>query len=307
MSPAYGCDFPVERDAITLTDWAEAVMLVEEMAEFSEADLRGRIIEQAEVEPDEDEIPGRQQVEDILREVDRRARFAPASYPFRRGEYGIERSDQRLIGIYAFLLYLSMPDTPFRRQVYSNAVTPLFDFVGAAALSDLLGGEAQVIRFGWPVTGDRPTGPRKALLWLTAELGLSHDKGAPLSEGLKDGGVDVVLWRPFEDGRGGFPILLAQCTVGRREWQKKGRDIQRPIWRRYLGLGWDPPTALVLPFCVHQPDRFHAWDLANHDVSYIIDRVRLLELLSSVKPTDITEHERIREWTSERARDLALT
>lgn len=306
MSSVYGCEFPSKRDAISLTDWAEAVMLVEEIDEFSEADLRGRIVEQAEDEVAGEELPGRQHVEDILREVARRAKHAPDAYPFIRNEYGIERVKDRPTGIYSFLLYLSMPEAPFRNKVYGNAITPLFDYVGAAALADLLGAKACVIRFGWPVSDGRPTGPRAALVWLTDRLGLEHDKLAPLSEKLKDGGVDVVLWRPFKDGRGGFPILLAQCTVGHREWQKKGRDIQRPLWRRYLGLGWDPPTALVLPFCVHRPDRFQAWDIANHDVNYIIDRIRLLELLGGVEPGDIPKHDQIQQWTSECERELAL-
>lgn len=306
MTVVYGCEFPSQRDVITLTDWAEAVMLVEGISEFSEADLRGRIVEQAEDEVAADEIPGRQQTEDILREVARRARHAPSTYPFRRGGYGIERANERLVAVYAFLLFLSMPETPFRKTVYSNAVTPLFDFVGAAALADLLGTEAQVIRFGWPVSGGRPTGPRTALEWLSAELGLDHDKTAPVSQAVKDAGVDVVLWRPFKDGRAAFPILLAQCTVGRVEWQRKGRDIQRSLWRRYLGLGWDPPTALVLPFCIHEPDRFEAWGLVNHDVSYIVDRIRLMELLSNVEQQDISEHAQIEQWTTARERELAL-
>lgn len=139
MSQVYGCDFPSARDAVTLTDWAEAVMIVEERSEFSESDLRGRIAEQAEDEVEEDEMRGRQQVEDIVREVNRRAKYAPQTYPFRRTEFGIERIESSYLSIYSFLLLLSMREAPFRDSVYSNDVTPLFDFVGAAALADLFG------------------------------------------------------------------------------------------------------------------------------------------------------------------------
>jgi hypothetical protein len=306
MSQVYGCDFPSDRDALTLTDWAEAVILVEELAELSEADLRGRIVEQAEDEVAEDEPPGRQLVEDILREVGRRAKYAPDTYPFRRTEFGIERADTPFLTIYSFLLILSMREAPFRESVYSNEVTPLFDFVGAAALSDLFGTRAHMIRFGWPITGDRPSGSRGALEWLADQLGLTHDKSAPVNQKLKDGGVDVVIWRPFQDGRLGFPVLLAQCTVGQREWEKKGRDIQKTLWRRYLGLPGSPPTALVLPFCVHHPDRFEAWDAVSHEVTFLVDRIRLLDLLAEVDPTTITEHEKIDSWTTKRVQDLAL-
>jgi hypothetical protein len=306
MSRVYGCDFPSDRDALTLTDWAEAVMIVEDLAEFSEADLRGRIVEQTEDELPKDEPAGRQYVEDVLREVGRRGKYAPQTYPFRRTEFGIERTDSAYLSLYSFLLFLSMREAPFRDSVYSNEVTPLFDFVGAAALADLFGKKARTIRFGWPITGDRPTGPRVALEWLATQLGLNHDKSAPLRSKLKDGGVDIVIWRPFEDGRIGFPILLAQCTVGLHEWEKKGRDIQRKLWRRYLGLPGSPPTALVLPFCVHRPDRFEVWEIVSHEVTFLIDRIRLLDLFTEIDPTAITEHERIADWTHERLQDLAL-
>jgi hypothetical protein len=306
MSQVYGCDFPSDRDAITLTDWAEAVMIVEDLAEFSEADLRGRIAEQTDDEAAGDEASGRQHVEDVLREVSRREKFASEAYPFRRTEFGIQRVNSPHLSIYSFLLFLSMREAPFRDSVYSNEVSPLFDFVGAAALSDLFGSRARTIRFGWPITGERPTGPRVALEWLASQLGLKHDKDAPLRARLKDGGVDVVIWRPFEDGRVGFPILLAQCTVGYREWEKKGRDIQRKLWSKYLGLPSSPPTALVLPFCVHRPDRFEVWEIVSHEVTFLIDRIRLLDLLAAVDPTSILDHDKIRAWTEERMQDLAL-
>src|SRR5689334_7323075 len=125
MSQVYGCDFPSDRDAMTLTDWAEAVMIVEELPEFSDADLRGRIVEQAEDEVEGDEMKGRQQVEDILREVSRRSKYAPHTYPFRHTEFGIERIESSSISIYSFLLFLSMREVPFRDAVYSNEITPL--------------------------------------------------------------------------------------------------------------------------------------------------------------------------------------
>lgn len=305
MTRTFACSLPVERDALSLTDWAEAVMLIEQINEFSDTDLRGRIAEHHDG-VDDDEEPGRQEVEDVLREVERRTRHAPNVYPFVRNSVGIELANPRLLKVYAFLLWLSLPNSPFREKVYTNAVTPLFDFLGQAALSTLLGPRVEAIRFGWPVSGARPTGPRKALVWLTEQMQLTHDGQAPISPKLKDGGVDVVLWRPFRDGRGGFPIMLAQCTVGRSEWQKKGRDISTNLWRRYLGLGCDPVTTLVLPFCVRQPDRFEEWNVVSHDVTFIVDRLRLLELLEVVELEDIPEFDQIAQWTDARETELLL-
>src|SRR5437763_1924046 len=37
--------------------------------------------------------------------------------------------------------------------------------------------------------------------------------GRPPLSSYNDAGVDVVVWWKFADGRRGFPVLLAQCTV----------------------------------------------------------------------------------------------
>ena len=61
--------------------------------------------------------------------------------------------------------------------------------------------------------------------------------------------MDVVAWRPYADGRPGFILLLAQCTVA-RDTEKKAKDIEESFWRDYFTLRWDSLTALVVPYCI---------------------------------------------------------
>jgi hypothetical protein len=307
LTRTFACELPVDRDRLSLTDWVEAMMIVERQSECSDAELRGRLVEQGDQDGGADEAPGQRMVEDVLREVERRARFAPRSYPFRRNEFGVKLANPRLIRIYSFLLCLSILNVPFRSKVYTNAVTPLFDHLGIAALTALLGPQAVSIRFGWPVSGGRPKNARKALVWLAERMNLSHDEQAAVSASAKDCGVDAVIWRPFRDDRPGFPLLLAQCTVGQSEWTKKGGDIKPTLWREYLRLKRDPATALVLPFCVPQPDRFEGWALTSHDVSFIVDRLRLLELLERVDSSRVEAYARLSSWTKDREKDLVLS
>ena len=61
-----------------------------------------------------------------------------------------------------------------------------------------------------------------------------HRRNVPVGKAFrspysKDGGVDVVAWRPFPDGRSGFPVLLAQCTI-EKDYRHKAGDVDTRIW-----------------------------------------------------------------------------
>lgn len=292
---------PVARDAASLADWAEALMFVEDLETLSDTDLRDRLSEIGPSDQEEEEAdlaPYSQEVEDILREVASRSTDMGGAYPFARTAEGIARRDAGLDSdLYQFLLYLSLRDAPFRKETWSKDVSPLFDFVGEAAVRTLLGAGAVSRRFGWPVTAavPRPTGPRQALVWLAKEMGTTHDSSTAIKSRGKDMGVDVAVWRPFDDQRPGFPVLLVQCTVSSREWSTtKIKDINVRLWQSYLRQGFEPMSALVVPFRISSPGGLEAWDLGSHDVTMIIDRSRLAELLAQVDPSTITDVSSIR-------------
>jgi hypothetical protein len=94
----------------------------------------------------------------------------------------------------------------------------------------------------------------------------------------KDGGVDVVAWRPFPDGRSGFPVLLIQCTL-ERNYAHKVADIDVRVWSGWLALDIDPATALAVPDVVAAGEEWNA--LAARTI--ILDRIRIAALLAGAE------------------------
>jgi hypothetical protein len=91
----------------------------------------------------------------------------------------------------------------------------------------------------------------------------------------QDGGVDVVAWRPFDDGRRGFPVVLVQCTL-QRDFVQKSRDIDLRTWSGWLAFDADPLTALAIPYTVASDE---SWNEMAANV-IVLDRLRLVRLLS---------------------------
>jgi hypothetical protein len=113
----------------------------------------------------------------------------------------------------------------------------------------------------------------------------------------KDGGVDVVAWRPFPDGRSGFPVLLAQCTL-ERDYTHKAGDVDTRVWSGWLALDVDPSTALAIPDVVAAGEEWNA--LAARTI--VLDRIRLAALIGV--PTDGSPADRAFEWAEEVLIDL---
>jgi hypothetical protein len=310
---------PDERGGPALADWAEALMLVEDVDYMSASDLRGRLLEDGEPTEESDELTAENEqdeladyddldlyqtdVEALLREVELREGLAPTIYPFVRSDDGVRRAGGPSQPLYEFLLLLSLVNVPFRKESYSHRISRLFDLLAVAAItSQFAGGKA--IRFGAPPQGDRPGGIKTGLKWLAGELGLVLNEEIPAGRHGGDAGVDVVAWRPFRDGRSGFLIFLAQCTVA-LDKEQKSKDIAEKLWRDYFTLKWDPLTALVVPYCVDLDDAT-VWATLGYSVTMVIDRMRLCELLEETEAVSIRELEAIIEWTREKRVELQL-
>jgi hypothetical protein len=192
---------------------------------------------------------------------------------------------------YVFLLCLSVSE-PLRSESRQQEVEHLFDIVVMEALCSYLSGESQMVHFGWPATGDRPTNFVDAVKWLAEKLGLPTGRGRT-SPRSKDGGLDVVVWRPFRDERQGFVVILAQCTIA-KDWFDKAKDIVKDVWRGWIDFGKDPTTCLAVPFVV--PHSFGKWDELRRTVTFLLDRLRLCELLEE-RGLACEEEGKIEKWT----------
>ncbi len=223
------------------------------------------------------------QVEDsrlafVLQTMRRRSAILEDRYPYTViAGHAVGVDSQALSSYYGTLLLMS-PDGVARSGQYKNPpseMTLLFEEIVRDAIRIMLGPGGKALRFGWSDAGYSSAGFSGAVESLAEEMGIQTGS-AYLPPRRKDGGVDVVAWRPFRDGQAGFPIVLAQCTVQRNPIGKTA-DIELPQWQRWLELYQPPQLVLAFPGVVRNQEVWNEMSAAN----LLLDRIRLCELLPS--------------------------
>lgn len=219
----------------------------------------------------------------------RRSALLGDAYPFRTGS-GIAAVPDAADHAWTSMLLMSA-DSPVRSEVDLPHAALIHEQITVAALCRLYGSGTHALRFGWPSDVGRPREFSDAVRWLASEMGVPVGS-AYRPPYAKDGGVDVVAWRPFPDGRSGFPVTLVQCTV-ERDYAHKARDVDVRVWAGWLRLDFDPTTALAVPEVVAAGEAWNA--LAARTV--VLDRIRLAALLG-VETKTATTLAGVRKWTT---------
>lgn len=304
-------DPPKGADAAALADWAELSMLLSAAESLPRHQIKKTLRDEPDELPDaeddrsgaEIEVEGLERMlkedrraERLLGEIHRRSAVAPRIYGFRVDDDVVVPADVQGRAIYVLLLWLSLEGTPFRLDGRDDEVEEAFDELCLMALRVLIGPEADGVLFARryaqdpPTESARPTSFPEAIKWLRGRLKLpagleivpsaapEDDEGDYPARTYSDGGVDVVVWRHFKDGRAGFPILLAQCTV-QLQWRPKTTDIVLDLWGDWIRFVTRPQKALAVPFAV--PERSW-WRDRNRTAGMILDRMRLCELLDTL-------------------------
>lgn len=221
-----------------------------------------------------------------LRTMQRRTNSVGGSYPFRvaNGASAVNTADS---SAWVAMLLMS-PHSPARPLLAIKEAAELFELITRDAGNNLLGEGTKSIRFGWPSQDGRPREFPDAVRWLAERMGIACG-GAYRPPRNKDGGVDVVIWRPFPDGRSGFPAILVQCTL-ERDFFHKAADVDIRVWSSWLELDVDPMTALAIPCVVPAGE---SWNLlASRTV--VLDRIRL----ASLSDLRHTGSEVLKDWTN---------
>jgi len=274
---------PDAYDEVSLTDWIEATMLVENRTHMPRARLRKYVASVASEEAD-------LAVDTIMKEVARRRRCCPTGYPFAHDESGIRYATAAQAMPYVFMLAVST-SRPYRDKRRYAETDALFDDMVLAALQQYAGAGSVGRRFAARASGGRPPNFRDAITWLSREMRLPQGRGSARPTA-GDGGLDVVVWRPFRDGRSGFLAILAQCTV-QVDWFGKARDLARDVWRGWIDFGMDPHLVLAVPFVI--PTSYPKWDELRRTVHTVLDRLRLCELLESATSAS---HSELGKWAA---------
>ncbi len=290
---------PTRADAVGLADWAEATLLAEERKKVSTSVLRQRLRDGLHIQDDDLDVS----LGLLSNEVSRRKKLAAPHYPFNYGPVGLQLDAAVSKIPYEFMLWASVSPS-FRRTKEKDGdyaeVDFLFDKLVQVAAASYFGADASSVRFSWPSPEGRPKAFEDAIPWLADLMNLPVGEAKTRPE-VKDGGVDVVAWRPFRDRRSGFAVLLCQCTV-QVQWTGKGKDIIVDKWRAWLSLGKDPVTALAVPFVA--ASALSQWDDIRRTVHIPLDRLRLCELLGAAPIPHLDD---LAEWSKVQRESLAAS
>lgn len=215
------------------------------------------------------------QIAGAVMQMKQRAKLLGDSYPIDVDGLVVRPKIDLRNNTYSALLQLS-PGSPVRQLLHSQPnddMSVLLERLSVDAMMALLGSDSCALRFGHPSDIGRPERFHQAIEWLAEKMGIEAGSGFK-DPRRKDGGVDVVAWRPFPDGRSGFPLYLVQCTM-QRQLFSKARDIDLRLWSGWLRFDVDPMTVLAVPGTISKGEE---WDeIAVR--SMILDRIRLTGLL----------------------------
>jgi hypothetical protein len=87
-----------------------------------------------------------------------------------------------------------------------------------------------------------------------------------------DAGLDLVLYRPFNDSRVGIPVYLFQCASG-GDWDGKLHTPRLEIWTRIIDFVAKPKKAFATPFSFLDSEFIRNCNLVD---GLLFDRYRLL-------------------------------
>ncbi len=260
-----------------IADWIETALLVRGARPLGLDPLHAFFETKFGLEP--------QLVNTGVREMARRASLLGDRYPFRvHGEYAVQALSEAPTTTYATLVLMA-PGSAVREFLHpatDDDMAVIFENVTAEASAGIWGEAGRALRFGWPSDIGRPPEFDLAIRWLAERIGvpLGHGYRQPRR---KDGGVDVVAWRPFPDGRSGLPVVLVQCTL-QENLLAKGMDIDTRLWGSWLTMDVDPTTALATPAALSPGTIWNELALKY----MVLDRIRLAGLAPTVRRDEET-------------------
>lgn len=251
-------------------DWVEASALF--CGEpVSKADVRDYFYEENTFQRGgTDEVVG-----DIWSEMDRRQRALGDRMPIGIHPNRVHpRMSWQDCPAYAFCLLLSYSKgnllwmTDFCNDYPRQGL--LFEQVASDALRQAFV-HWKVDRVGWSF--ESSTSLSTCIGGICTSLGECRGHAVPRPED-KDGGVDILCYRPFSDGRGDVPVFFVQCATG-KDWVNKRAETALNLWRNWVAF--PAPDLLSRAFAVPFPLSDPAFrDTQMRVNGLVLDRLRLL-------------------------------
>ena len=283
---------PADYDQHSLAEFIEAELMFSEDDYLSLTELRALF------------PSGRQPTDDQISfaftEIEGRRRRYGGHYPYLVDDRGVLLVWDSGAYLYSLLLLLSLKGTPLRIRGEYPRSDPLFDAVVREGFKAWLGPGTEALVFGWPPRDGRPNKFDDAVEWAGTMMGLPVRKDEVPSH-LQDGGVDIVLWRPFPDGRAGFEIYLVQDTV-QMSFRNKPHDVRPLRWLTWCRIATPPAVGFAVPFAMPTDDPW--WCDVTDGTTIPMDRERLVHALCHSDPRTWPEWPAIQDFVDAEIADV---
>lgn len=291
--------FPSSTDHLILADWLETLAVVSPDRNSSFGDLERPLRRSSALEDSDDQRAQEAIAEkwlQILGEFRDRERSAGDAYPF-----AIEGVTLKLKGhapdfaAYLFCLSLStlVPNMSKKKQVYPRR---LFEDLACSASEQYLGGES--LRFAHPRT-NLPKEFHRAVSVLCTRIGEGDQYRDQPSLSGKDRTLDVVAWKPFQDGLPGKLVLFGQCASG-FDWNAKLGALRPKDFCDQWMLD-PPPSHLLRAFFLPHTLPRERWKWTSRQGGIIFDRCRIAHWAHRARQTLLFDSLRL--WLNETLRE----
>ena len=94
-----------------------------------------------------------------------------------------------------------------------------------------------------------------------------------------DAGVDIVIYKDWNDDARAVPAYFAQCAAQQTNWPEKRYESNSLSLEKYFHFFHKPGTILFIPLCFRGVDG--QWISSDGHQTVLVDRKRLLELIES--------------------------
>lgn len=288
-----------------LADWLEATTLFDE-PEVAKSDVVDLLVEH-QICSDRGQEMAHRIASEGWNELARRKRWGgvPATVSITKSRISIDHvwEDDPIRAFFVLLSALRIyPDwaTAYRQYAIQGE---LFERVVEQICPALLPGWT-VYRTGWSPDDTKDISVIVDDLCSRIFVAGAPDPGKWLGVDAKDGGLDLVCYRSFEDEREALPVFFLQCASG-KNWRDKVNTPSAALWQKLLDSAVSPSTGIVAPFVVEAKELQIA-ALVGQVV--VFDRLRMLSAIRTHRVTFVQDLlDELTTWISPRVRNLPRT
>jgi hypothetical protein len=217
-------------------------------------------------------------------------------YPFEIKKYALKLKEESSIykDLYLFLLLATRLNMTAEKNQNGIDGALLFEEICASAIGNYFGDKTESFVFGTAVSGSFKDKIADLIRKIGEGGSYSNPDPVPLTK-KKDGGVDIVAYKNFADGRSGKLIAFGQCKTGTSTWRKDKNGLQPQDFCTNWFSEYPVYTPLSLLFICDTMNI--AYNFISDQRRYIVfNRFRIMEYLTESLDESIIE--RVQWWVT---------